>query len=325
MTIEKYDQYSKQFVADLLESKGDAQTQYEILPGEAHQADVYFVPTPGADFQPLGLLGRIAAKPCLIEPFRNPPSKIGVQTGIQKLFTLRSELLNKVKRDNKSLEEKDKKSLPEDELPHLWILLSSASDNLLNFFDAKVDCPNWCEGVYFFPEGFRTVIVAINRLPPTPETLLLRLLGKGTTQQQAIEEILAFPKDNGLRNHVEYLLYRWHIYLGTQEELTEEEELFMNLSKLVEERQQSILQQGIQQGVQQCVQQGVQQGIQQGIQQGRLEERRIFVENLLKLKFGNIDESLSPVIEPLIKLTPEESSRLIWQASRETLLMKLSH
>jgi len=322
MTREKYDQYSKQFVADLLEPKGDAQTQYEIPPGEAHQADVYFVPAPGADFQPLGLLGRIAAKPCLIEPFRNPPSKIEFQTGVQKLFTLRSELLNKVKRDNKSLEEKDKKSLPEEELPHLWILATSASDNWLNFFGAKVDLPNWCEGVYFCAEGLRTAIVTINRLPPTPETLLLRLLGSGTTQLQAIEEILAFPKDNSLRNHVEYLLYRWHIYLDTQDELTEDDkELFMNLSKLVEERQQNILQQGIQQGIQQ----GVQQGVQQGRQTGRLEERRIFVENLLMLRFGKIDESLSLVIEPLLKLAPEESSRLIWQASRETLLMKFSH
>jgi hypothetical protein len=83
----------------------------------------------------------------------------------------------------------------------------------------------------------------------------------------------------------------------------------MNLSKLVEKRQQNILL----------------QGVQQGRQAGRLEERRIFVENLLMLRFEKIDESLSQVIEPLLKLAPEESSRLIWQASRETLLMKLSY
>jgi hypothetical protein len=223
MTREKYDQYSKQFVADLLKPQGDAKIQYEISPGEAHHADVYFVPAQNADFQTLGLLGRIAAKPCLLEFFRNSPSQLDIQTCLQKLFTLRSELLKQVKRDNESLEEKDKKSLPEDELPHLWILASSASDNLLDFFGAKPDLQNGCEGVYFCAKGFRTVIVAINRLPPTPETLLLRLLGSGTTQMQAIEEILAFPKDSGLRNHVEYLLYRWHIYLDTQEELTEDE------------------------------------------------------------------------------------------------------
>jgi hypothetical protein len=75
----------------------------------------------------------------------------------------------------------------------------------------------------------------------------------------------------------------------------------MNLSEMVEQRQQKFY------------------------NNGRLEERRGFVENLLKIRFGNIDESLSPVIEPMLKLTPEESSRLIWHGSRETLLMQLNH
>ena len=148
-------------------------------------------------------------------------------------------------------------------MPRLWILASSASDNFLDFFGAKLDLPSLCEGVYFCAEGFRTAIVAINRLPPTPETLLLRLLGKGATQQQAIKEMLTFPKDDALRNHVEYLLYRWLMYLEAQDGLTEDDqELLMNLSEIVEQRQQNFL------------------------QQGRLEERRGFVENLLKLKFG---------------------------------------
>ncbi len=77
MIREKYDQYSKQFVADLLGPQGEAHVNYEITPGKAHHAEVYFVPAPNANFQTLGLLGKIAASPCLIEPFRNQPSKIG--------------------------------------------------------------------------------------------------------------------------------------------------------------------------------------------------------------------------------------------------------
>ncbi len=43
----------------------------------------------------------------------------------------------------------------------------------------------------------RTEIVAINvQLPSTPETLWLRLLGNGSTQQQAIAEVLNFPVDH---------------------------------------------------------------------------------------------------------------------------------
>lgn len=37
-------------------------------------------------------------------------------------------------------------------------------------------------------------MILLNQLPPTPKTLWLRLLGKGATQQQAIQEVLALPK-----------------------------------------------------------------------------------------------------------------------------------
>jgi hypothetical protein len=70
--------FSKQFVAYLLKPQGDTNVHYEIPPGEAHHADIYFVPAPSADLQRLGLLGKIAADPCLIEPFRN-------QDGVQRI------------------------------------------------------------------------------------------------------------------------------------------------------------------------------------------------------------------------------------------------
>ena len=49
----------------------------------------------------------------------------------------------------------------------------------------------WDNGVYFIPEGYRTAIVVIHRLPSTAETLWLRILGKGKVQQQAIDELEA--------------------------------------------------------------------------------------------------------------------------------------
>jgi hypothetical protein len=150
----------------------------------------------------------------------------------------------------------------------------------------------------------RSAIVAINQLPKTPDTLLLRLLGKGVTQQQAIDEIRAFPADSALRNYVEGLLYRWNICIESQETLltTDDKELLMNISEIVKERQDKILQ----------------DGIRQGIKRGQE-----IVENLLTLRFGGIDEGLSRVIKRLVQLPPQESSRLILQSSREELLAKL--
>jgi hypothetical protein len=70
----------------------------------------------------------------------------------------------------------------------------------------------------------------------------------------------------------------------------------MNLSEIVKERQEKLQQQGMQQ----------------------------IVENLLRFRFGKIDEALSQAIKRLLNLPPDESSRLILQSSREELLAKLS-
>ncbi len=76
-----------------------------------------------------------------------------------------------------------KKSLPENALPSLWIITTSASDNLLNFFNAELKLPQWGEGVYFLNQVLKSSIVVADRLPTTAETLWLRILGKGKTQQ----------------------------------------------------------------------------------------------------------------------------------------------
>jgi hypothetical protein len=62
----------------------------------------------------------------------------------------------------------------------------------------------------------------------------------------------------------------------------------------------------------------LQQGVQQGIKRGQE-----IVENLIKLRFGDMDKALSSVIKRLLQLPPQESSRLILQSSREELLAKL--
>ena len=56
------------------------------------------------------------------------------------------------------------------------------------------------------------------------------------------------------------------------------------------------------------------------------EGRREILESLLKLRFGVIDEVLSPIMKRLLNLPPDESSRLILQSSsRVELVAKFSH
>ena len=95
----------------------------------------------------------------------------------------------------------------------------------------------------------------------------------------------------------------------------------MNVSQAYLKWREETLWQGLQQGLQE----GLQKGLQEGRQEGRLEERRVFIENLLESRFGVIDEALSQLIEPLLQISPAESSRLLIQLSREELLARFGN
>jgi hypothetical protein len=125
-------------------------------------------------------------------------------------------------------------------------------------------------------------------------------------QPKAIEEIRALKTDNALRNHVEGLLFRWRIYVvESQDKLTsDDKELIMNLSQIYQDWREKTLR--------------------EGQKEGQKEERSLFVENLLRFRFGKIDEALLPVVKRLLNLPAQDSSRLILQSSREELLAKLS-
>ena len=55
-----------------------------------------------------------------------------------------------------------------------------------------------------------------------------------------------------------------------------------------------------------------------GVKQGK----RIVVENLLRVRFGSLDDELSAIIEPLVELPVEEFTPLLLQLSREELLAR---
>ena len=53
---------------------------------------------------------------------------------------------------------------------------------------------------------------------------------------------------------------------------------------------------------------------------GQIEGERKVVKNLLKIRFGLLDEQLSTIIEPLLSLPIEDFTPLLLQLSHEELL-----
>ncbi|MBW4667877.1 MAG: hypothetical protein KME60_10710 [Cyanomargarita calcarea GSE-NOS-MK-12-04C] len=187
-------------------------------------------------------------------------------------------------------------------MPRLWILSPTASEDFLEGFGSELDEDKWGRGVYFFDKSWRGAIVAIHQLPVTPETLWLRLLGKGRVQQRAIEEVQVLDINNPLRSKAIDLLANLKTTLELNQNLdVEDRDLVMQLSPIYEQR------------------------LAEAIQQGEINERRTIIQNLLRVRFGTEESQLSAIIEPLLALPPEEFSSFLLQISnlsKEDLLTR---
>jgi hypothetical protein len=90
----------------------------------------------------------------------------------------------------------------------------------------------------------------------------------------------------------------------TQTELTrDDQELIMNLTQAYEEARAQAVQEGVQL------------------------ERRQVVENLLRFRFGSVDEELARVVDNLLQLAPDDFARFLLELSslsREELLARFN-
>ena len=217
------------------------------------------------------------------------------------IYHLEAEIQRDAKRDEDKISDL--------ELPRLWIITTSCSDNVLNEIPVYRD-EAWPDGIYFSGKILLARIVAIDRLPRTKETLWLRILGKGLTQKQAVDEVMALPKENSKRSVILKLLYTWKISMEVNNEIEfEERELIMNLSQAYLDWEQAT----------------VERGKEIGKEIGKSQERRQLLESLLLARFGQVDSVLDTIVEPILNLPMTEYTSLLLQLpslSREDLLVR---
>jgi hypothetical protein len=296
----RFDQLAKQYLEEFLEPLGTVQRNLEV-PGEPKFVDVWFTPAPEeiASVSNLGLLSRIARTPCLLEPFRNAPTRQEVRSCLLKLLWIQEDQRRKMEQEEKNPSESD--------LSKLWILAATVTRPVIAEFGGQLR-RDWVAGVYFAPEGYKTAIIAIDELPLTPETLWLRILGRNNTQQQAIAELLALPIDHPQRSRVLQLLVNWRITLEITGIVDEEERSLMTtLSQAYLEWEQQTEQRGIERGRQEGIERGRQEGIergrQEGIERGRQEgieqgEKSLILRQLSR-QVGELPEQVRSQIDRL--------------------------
>ena len=260
MTRTNFDQMSKQYLEEFLSPLGTVRRQYEV-PGEPKFIDVWFVPDPETvAIEDLGLLGQMVQNPCIFEPYRNVPSRTEVRVSVMKLIWVQEDERRKANKDE----------VPEDEQPMLWILAATTSKPLLKEANV-VTRPGFPSGVYFVADIFKTAIVAIDQLPVTPDTLLLRVLGKGDTQKQAIEEALALPIDRPERKRILQLVASWKVRMDIGE-----------LSDFVEQEEIMAFSEAFLTWERETESKGRKEGQKEGQKEGRKEARETIALNLLE-------------------------------------------
>jgi len=225
----------KDYLETFLSSSGDVKTSLDVT-AKTQEIDVYFRPTSPEMPPELGLLGKLAQTPCLLEPYRNPVTIDGIIACLSKLLTVREQLQREAHRNQQPL-------LAEN-IPRLWILTPTASQRIITAFSA-LNHPDWGEGIYFLPPALTTAIIVLHQLPETPETLWLRLLGRGGTRSRAIDELEALSSNHPFKSAALKLLYNLSRNLQALPKRTQEERKFiMRLAPLYEQDREKAIQQG---------------------------------------------------------------------------------
>jgi hypothetical protein len=293
MTRLIHDRFAKDYLSEILAPLGIVSPGREVS-SEVRQIDVYFTPNSPSpdDLAKLGVLGQMATTPALFEPFRNPAGVSEILGCLSKLLEVRAELERQSRRDK----------IGAGELPYLWVLTPTASEALLNGFHAFADQENWVRGIYHCGEHFRMAIVAIHQLPETPQTLWLRILGRGSTQQRAIAALNALPVDDPLRSVTIELVYQLQSSLtGNREQdlELEDRELIMAIVPLFQERLAAVRE----------------EGREEGLEQGRIQGQRLILESFLQVRFGELDPIFPILIPPISAGQAVDFSRLLVQLS----------
>ncbi|MFM6604347.1 MAG: hypothetical protein ACKPH9_17570, partial [Dolichospermum sp.] len=187
----------------------------------------------------------------------------------------------------------------------------TVSVEILDSFNASLDEENWGKGIYFFGKGLKTVIVSIHQLPIIPQTLFLRILGRGKVQRQAVEELETLTNNNPFLADVIELVHNLIAVLSARQRQEQDidqddQELIMKLSQMYQQQLEELRK----------------QGQQEGLRTGLERERRAMIESILQVRFGEIDTELIRIINPLMVMSRDEFTPLLLQLSREELLAR---
>jgi hypothetical protein len=222
-----FDWLGKRIGEKALGACGVTKVQAELTP-ETLAADLRHEPDPAREAERvrLGLLGRLAAGPCLLELYGHAPRVGELQACLTKHLVFWQE---RKRHDRQAKARARKTGQPSPPLaePFLWIIAAGRPTTVLKELRLE-PASGWPEGVYLYPgKLLRVGIVAASELPRDRSTLLVRLMAGGPLLSSAITELAALPADAYERAVAEQILLNFQQMLRQKSRRSRKEQEFM--------------------------------------------------------------------------------------------------
>jgi hypothetical protein len=223
----RFDHLAKQIGQEALRTSGTTVAHDEIT-AETQYADLRHEPDPTrqAERDRMGLLGRLASEPCLIEVYSHAPNAEEFRGCLAKHLASWQGRARKARSDTRKRSEQG--HAPEVFIePFLWIIAAGAPTKLRTKLklEAALD---WPAGVYLFGgDVLRVGLVVASELPRDATTLLVRLMAAGPLLAQAVKEVAALPMNAHERAVVEPVLLAFQHMLGQEPSQNPQEQEFI--------------------------------------------------------------------------------------------------
>ena len=252
-----HDQVSKEMFVELLSPFGIVETEHEVRL-DAQTMDITFIRRhESADGHPAqSFMNRLLGDRSIIEVCSEAPRMRQVRAYIRKQYAW-----------GHVLEKADESG----EFPWLWIVAAGEPRTMMQLFAMKQE-GGQCAGIYHSATpGNRLGLIVLPQLPRTRETTLLRILGRGRTQEQAIEDLEQLSEDAWEQEWGLELLVRFRLRadsLGDRQLGTWSKEFVMRAGEILQKERQE----------------GRKEGLQEGRKEGAVEDRRRSIIELVELR-----------------------------------------
>ncbi|MEZ4393298.1 MAG: hypothetical protein R3A48_19610 [Polyangiales bacterium] len=190
-----HDTLAKDVLEVLLDELGTFVRECEVPASASQRADAYFAPHPDAQvaLRELGLLGRMCLRPCLLDPFHDPPSPDDVSESLRKFLNHRH----------------GARVAPAE---RLWLPCAGRPDEALRRFGFE-RAPGWPAGFYALSEALPVMVVVLPELDDSLDTVALRLMGRREHLNRALRTLrgrtAAIPQGRRLFTAVVRWIMTW--------------------------------------------------------------------------------------------------------------------